>query len=47
MVARGKDRIRIETRIVVPRRDPVVTARVKAEYLSDFHQIVLISRSIT
>jgi hypothetical protein len=47
MVARGKDRIRIETRVVVPRRDPVVTARVKAEYLSDFHQIVLISRSIT
>ena len=47
MVARGKDRIRIETRIVVPRREPVVTARVKAEFLPEYHQIVLISRSVT
>jgi hypothetical protein len=47
MVQRAKDRLRIETRIVVPHRDPVVTARVKAEYLADFHQIVLISRSVT
>jgi hypothetical protein len=47
MVRRGKDRIRIETRIVVPRREPVITARVKAEYLPDDHQIVLISRAIT
>lgn len=46
MVRRGKDRIRVETRIVVPRRDPVVTARVKAEYMPEYHQIVLISRSI-
>ena len=47
MVRRGKDRIRIETRIVVPRREPVITARVKAEYMPDYHQIVLISRAIT
>jgi hypothetical protein len=47
MVLRAKDRIRIETRIVVPRRDPVITARVKAEYMPEFHQIVLISRSVT
>jgi hypothetical protein len=47
MVQRGKDRVRVETRILVPRRDPVVTARVKAEYLPEFHQIVLISRSVT
>ena len=47
MVQRGKDRIRVETRIVAPRRDPVVTARVKAEYMPEFHQIVLISRSVT
>jgi predicted esterase len=47
MVRRGKDRIRIETRIVVPRRDPVVTARVKAEYMPEYHQIVLISRAVT
>lgn len=47
MVRRGKDRIRIETRIVVPRREPVISARVKAEYLPDYRQIVLISRAIT
>jgi len=47
MVRRGKDRIRIETRIVVPRREAVLTARVKAEYLPGARQIVLISRSVT
>jgi hypothetical protein len=47
MVRRGKERIRVETRIVVPRRDPVVTARVKAEYAPEDHQITLISRSVT
>ena len=47
MIQRGKERTRIETRIVVPRRDPVVTARVKAEYMPEDRQIVLISRSVT
>jgi predicted esterase len=47
MVQRGKDRVRIETRIVVPRRDPVVTARVQAHYLPEFHQIEIISRAAT
>ena len=47
MVQRGKDRIRVETRIVVPRREPVVTARVQGEYHPDAHQVVLISRSVT
>jgi hypothetical protein len=47
MVRRGKERIRMETRIVVPRRDAVVTARVKAEYMPEYHQIVIISRAIT
>jgi hypothetical protein len=46
MVQRGKDRIRIETRIVVPRRETVLTARVKAEYNPESHEIVLISRSV-
>jgi predicted esterase len=47
MVQRAKDHIRVETRIVVPRRDPVVTARVKAEYSPETRQIVIISRSVT
>ena len=37
----------METRIIVPRRESVVTARVKAEYMPDDHQIVLISRAVT
>ena len=47
MIERARDRIRVETRILVPRRDPVVTARVKAEYQPDSHQIIVISRSVT
>jgi len=47
MIERLKDRIRIETRIVVPRRDPVITARVKASHLPDFHQIEIITRAVT
>ena len=47
MVDRGKDRFRVETRIIVPRRENIVTARVQAEYMPEYHQIVLISRSIT
>jgi hypothetical protein len=47
MVRRAKDRIRVETRIVVPRREAVVTARVKAEYMPEYRQIVLISRAVT
>jgi len=47
MVQRGKERLRLETRIVVPRRDPVVTARVQAHYLPEFHQVEIVSRSAT
>jgi predicted esterase len=47
MVERGKERIRVETRVVVPRHDPVVTARVQGHYLPDFHQIEIISRTVT
>ncbi len=47
MVRRGKDRVRIETRITVPRRESVVTARVKAQYNPEDHEILVISRSVT
>ena len=47
MVQRAKDKIRIETRILVPRRDPVVTARVSAQYSPESHEITVISRSVT
>ena len=47
MVQRGKDHVRIETRIVVPHREVVVTARVKAQYDPESHEILLITRSVT
>jgi predicted esterase len=47
LVMRGKERIRIETRIVLPHRDPPVTARVEAQYLPDQHEVQIVSRTIT
>ena len=47
MVERGKERIRIETRVVVPRRDPAVTGRVQAHYLPEYRQIEIVSRAVT
>jgi predicted esterase len=47
MVERGKERIRVETRVVVPRRDPVVTGRVQARYLPEYRQIEIITRAVT
>jgi predicted esterase len=46
-VQRGKDRIRVETRFTVPRRDATVSARVQAEYLPAEKTIQIISRTIT
>ena len=46
-VQRGKDRIRVETRFVVPRRDAAVSARVQAEYLPAEKTVQVISRTVT
>jgi predicted esterase len=46
-VQRGKDRVRIETRIVLPRRESGVTARVEAQYLPAEKEIQIVSRTIT
>lgn len=46
-VERGKDRLRLETRIVVPKRQEPVTARVQARYLPDLKEIQVLSRTIT
>jgi len=45
-VQRGKDRIRVETRIVLPRRDAAITARVEAQYLAEDKEIQIVSRTI-
>jgi hypothetical protein len=47
IVQRGKERIRVETTVVVPRRDAVVTARVQGRYDSDQKQVLIISRMVT
>jgi predicted esterase len=47
LVQRGKERIRIETRILVPKRPPGVTARVQAQYTPQDKQLLIISRTVT
>jgi hypothetical protein len=46
-VQRGKERLRFETRIVIPKRAAAATARVQAKYLADDHQVQIISRTVT
>lgn len=45
-VQRGKDRIRVDTRVVVGRRDAVVTARVQAKFLPADREIQIVSRTV-
>jgi hypothetical protein len=47
MVQRGKQRVRIETRILVPRRDFIPTARVQGKYDAEEKQILVVSRGVT
>ncbi len=47
MVQRGKDRVRLETAVVLPRRAPVVTARVQAKYAPEEKEIQVVSRTVT
>ena len=47
MVERGNDRIRLETSIVVPHRDPAVTARVQARFDAAAREIEIVSRVVT
>jgi predicted esterase len=46
MVQRGKQRQRIETRIVLPRRDTFVTARVQGRYMLTDKEIQVVSRTV-
>jgi hypothetical protein len=47
LVERGKERIRVETRIILPKRDSAVTARVQAQYLPADKEIQIVSRTVT
>jgi hypothetical protein len=47
MVERGKEHLRLETKIeMAPRAEPV-TARVRAQYLPDLQEVEVVSRAIT
>ena len=46
MVQRGKEHVRVETRIVLPRREVMVTARVQAKYIAADRDIQIISRTV-
>jgi hypothetical protein len=46
-VQRGKERIRVETRIVLPRREAGVTSRVEAQVLPAEKEIQIVSRTVT
>ncbi|HLY15702.1 MAG TPA: hypothetical protein VKR61_00700 [Bryobacteraceae bacterium] len=47
MIARGKEHVRLETRIVMPPRAESLTARVRAQYLPDLQEVEVVSRAIT
>lgn len=46
LVQRGKERLRLETRIVLPKREEALTARVQAEYFPDDQEVLVITRQI-
>lgn len=46
VVQRGRERIRMETRIALPRREETVTVRVQAEFQPDSRELTIISRGI-
>ena len=45
-VQRGKERVRLEGRIVLPKRDPGGTVRVQAQYIPEDKEIQIVSRGI-
>lgn len=46
VVQRGKERVRLETRIVLPKRDEVVTARLQATYIPAQKEVQIITRGV-
>jgi len=47
LVQRGKEKLRFETRVILPRPDEFVTARVQGKYDPEDKTIQIISRSVT
>jgi len=47
VVERGRARVRLETRIAIPRREENFTARIQAEFLQDSRELLVISRGVS
>jgi dienelactone hydrolase len=47
MLERAKERRRVETRIVLPKRAELVTVRVQAQFLADSRELLVITRGVT
>jgi hypothetical protein len=47
VLQRGKERTRIETRIVLPKREETITARIEGRYTPDQKELLLIGRAVT
>ncbi len=47
IVQRAKERVRLESRIVLPKREEIVTARIQGRFLPDQKELFLISRAVT
>ncbi len=46
VIERGGKRQRLETRILIPRREETLTVRIQAEYLPQFKEIQVVSRGV-
>ena len=46
MVERGKSRVRLETRIVLPKRDAFATARAQARFVVEDREIQIVTRTV-
>jgi hypothetical protein len=46
IVERGKERLRLETRILVARREETATARVQGRFLADTREILVVTRGV-
>lgn len=46
MLQRGKEKMRLETRVLLPKREETITARVQAEYSIESHEVLIVSRNV-
>jgi hypothetical protein len=47
MVERGKERIRLQTRVLMPKREEVITVRMQGEYLPQSNDLFIVSRGVS